>query len=134
MIDAVRGVVGRSTARTRQLVRLGATLRRYLATPIDLELAQRRVARRMDEREANFLAMVGRLVHPFPASPYSRLLRWADCAPADLEASSRAMACHKTQYSDEIVQRVSQGMKEIFKGEQAFAPAFATVASNDLFR
>jgi LmbE family N-acetylglucosaminyl deacetylase len=53
---------------------------------------------------------------------------------ADFEASRRSMACHKTQYSDDIVQRVSAGMRETLKGELALAPLFTTAGTTDLFR
>jgi len=55
-------------------------------------------------------------------------------SPADLEASRRAMACHKTQYSDEVVQRASEAMGGALKGELPLAPLFTTADSTDLFR
>jgi LmbE family N-acetylglucosaminyl deacetylase len=54
-------------------------------------------------------------------------------AAADLEASRRSMACHKTQFSDEIVQRVSEAMSGAFKGELPLDPLIPTAATNDLF-
>jgi LmbE family N-acetylglucosaminyl deacetylase len=53
---------------------------------------------------------------------------------ADFEASRRAMACHRTQYSDDIVQRVSDGMRGGLKGELPLAPLFTTAGTSDLFR
>jgi LmbE family N-acetylglucosaminyl deacetylase len=53
---------------------------------------------------------------------------------ADLEASRRAMACHRTQYSDDTVQRISDSMRSAFNGALPFAPLFATTSSIDLFR
>jgi len=53
---------------------------------------------------------------------------------ADFEASRRSMACHKTQYSDDIVQRVSEAMRGASKGELPLAPLFPTAATTDLFR
>jgi len=44
------------------------------------------------------------------------------------------MACHKTQYSDDIVQRVSDGMRGALKGELPLAPLFTTAGATDLFR
>jgi LmbE family N-acetylglucosaminyl deacetylase len=55
-------------------------------------------------------------------------------SPADFEASRRSMACHKTQYSDEIVQKVSEATRGALKGELPLAPLFPTAATNDLFR
>jgi LmbE family N-acetylglucosaminyl deacetylase len=53
---------------------------------------------------------------------------------ADFEASRRSMACHKTQYSDDIVQRVSEAMRDGLKGELPLAPLFTTAGTTDLFR
>lgn len=53
---------------------------------------------------------------------------------ADLEASRRAMSCHRTQYSDEAVQKVMDAMRSTFHGELPLAPLFATTGSTDLFR
>ena len=52
----------------------------------------------------------------------------------DFEASRRSMACHKTQFTDEIVQRVSEGIKTGLKGELSFAPLFPSAPTSDLFR
>ncbi len=52
----------------------------------------------------------------------------------DLDASRRSMACHKTQYSDDVVQRVSEAMRGALKGELPFAPSFTTAGTTDLFR
>ena len=53
---------------------------------------------------------------------------------ADFEASRRSTACHKTQYSDDIVQRVSEAMRDALKGELPLAPLFTTAGTTDLFR
>lgn len=53
---------------------------------------------------------------------------------ADFEASRRSMACHKTQYSDDIVQRMSEAMRDVWKGELPLAPMFPTAATSDLFK
>ena len=53
---------------------------------------------------------------------------------ADFEASRRSMACHKTQYSDDIVQRVSEAMRGALKGELPLAPLFTTAGTTDLLR
>ena len=52
----------------------------------------------------------------------------------DFEASRRSMACHKTQYSDDIVQRVSEAMRGGWNGELPLAPLFPAAATTDLFR
>jgi LmbE family N-acetylglucosaminyl deacetylase len=53
---------------------------------------------------------------------------------ADFEASRRSMACHKTQFSDEIVQKVSDAARGVLKGELPLVPSFPTAGTNDLFR
>jgi LmbE family N-acetylglucosaminyl deacetylase len=53
---------------------------------------------------------------------------------ADLEASLRAMACHKTQYPIETVQMVSDAMRSASSRGLPFAPLFATASATDLFR
>jgi LmbE family N-acetylglucosaminyl deacetylase len=53
---------------------------------------------------------------------------------ADLEASRRSMACHKTQYPDDIVKRVSEAMRSASKSEIPFAPLSTTASTTDLFR
>jgi LmbE family N-acetylglucosaminyl deacetylase len=51
---------------------------------------------------------------------------------ADLEASRRAMACHKTQYSDDVVQRVFDAMSGA-KKELILSSMLPMAATNDLF-
>ena len=53
--------------------------------------------------------------------------------PADLGAASRSMACHRTQYTDEIMQRVGPQMGRVWNGVVAFVPFFPTTAGTDLF-
>jgi LmbE family N-acetylglucosaminyl deacetylase len=53
---------------------------------------------------------------------------------ADLDASRQSMACHKTQYSDDVVERMSEAMKRVLKGELPLAPVFPMAATTDLFR
>jgi LmbE family N-acetylglucosaminyl deacetylase len=52
---------------------------------------------------------------------------------ADFEASRRLMACHQTQYSDDIAQRVSNAARDALKGELPLAPFLPMGATNDLF-
>jgi hypothetical protein len=51
---------------------------------------------------------------------------------ADLEASRRAMACHKTQYSDDVVQGVFDAMRGAQK-ELRLGSLFPIAATSDLF-
>ena len=54
--------------------------------------------------------------------------------PADFEAARRSMACHKTQVSDEAVKRVTDAMRDLWKGELAFSPMVPQAAASDLFQ
>ncbi|HEY7566642.1 MAG TPA: PIG-L family deacetylase [Gemmatimonadaceae bacterium] len=53
--------------------------------------------------------------------------------PADLEAARRSMSCHRTQYSPEVVQGISEGMGRQWNGVLPFAHFFSTRAASDLF-
>jgi len=53
---------------------------------------------------------------------------------ADLEAALRSMACHKTQASDEAVERVTKAMRDVWKGELPLSPMVPQSPANDLFR
>jgi LmbE family N-acetylglucosaminyl deacetylase len=52
---------------------------------------------------------------------------------ADLEASFRSLACHKTQFTDELLQRVVASSRTIDTGALAFGSAFPAAAADDLF-
>jgi LmbE family N-acetylglucosaminyl deacetylase len=52
---------------------------------------------------------------------------------ADLEASGRAMACHRTQYSNDVVQRILEMQRRVLNGTLALVP-FAADAGTDLFQ
>jgi LmbE family N-acetylglucosaminyl deacetylase len=54
--------------------------------------------------------------------------------PADLDAAHRSMTCHRTQYSENTVERVFPGMATTWNGSVLFAPAFSIAPGNDLFR
>ena len=53
---------------------------------------------------------------------------------ADLEASGRSMACHRTQFPEQALQRVGPMRASIFKGVVAVVPAFPGESTTDLFR
>jgi LmbE family N-acetylglucosaminyl deacetylase len=55
-------------------------------------------------------------------------------APADLEAARRSMSCHRTQYSDDVVQRVSEAQGRIWNGTISLVPFLAADAGTDLFQ
>jgi LmbE family N-acetylglucosaminyl deacetylase len=54
--------------------------------------------------------------------------------PPDLGAARRAMACHKTQFTDAAVQRVSDAMGSALQGGVPLVAAFAGAGANDVFR
>jgi hypothetical protein len=55
--------------------------------------------------------------------------------PPDLEAARKAMDCHKTQFTPEMMQRVVPELTRVWKGAVvAFVPASPAMSGNDLFR
>jgi hypothetical protein len=65
----------------RLLWRLPMALRR----PISLEQARAILRRRLERREADFLALVCQAIYANPGSPYRQLLSLAGCEYGDLE-------------------------------------------------
>lgn len=53
---------------------------------------------------------------------------------ADLDAARREMLCHRTQFSDEVVQRVFPVHVAVWNGTVPLSPAFTTTSGSDLFR
>jgi len=53
--------------------------------------------------------------------------------PADLQAATRSMVCHKSQISDEALQRVLPVATKFWNGSVPFFPAFTTGPTTDLF-
>jgi LmbE family N-acetylglucosaminyl deacetylase len=54
--------------------------------------------------------------------------------PRDFDAAQRAMACHRTQFTEEQVKRLAPFAAKVWNGEIALIPAFPTAGSTDLFR
>jgi LmbE family N-acetylglucosaminyl deacetylase len=54
--------------------------------------------------------------------------------PADLEASQKAMSCHRSQFTTETLQRLLPEQGRVWNGAVAFVPAFTITSSDDLFR
>jgi LmbE family N-acetylglucosaminyl deacetylase len=52
----------------------------------------------------------------------------------DFDAAQQAMVCHRTQFSEEQVQRLGPVAARVWNGEIALIPAFPTTGSTDLFR
>ena len=55
-------------------------------------------------------------------------------SPDDLEASLKAAACHRTQVSPEMLQRLRASQSRVLNGSIAFIPANLTTRGDDLFR
>ena len=55
-------------------------------------------------------------------------------SPEDLQASERAMACHQSQFTAEVVQRVHPAVARAWNGAIPLIPAFVTTGGTDVFR
>ena len=55
-------------------------------------------------------------------------------APEDLQAAERAMACHRSQFTPEVVQRVAPAAARAWNGAIPLIPAFPTPPGTDVFR
>jgi LmbE family N-acetylglucosaminyl deacetylase len=54
--------------------------------------------------------------------------------PADLEAAAKAMACHRSQFTPEMLQRMRPVLERTWDGRVAFIPASLAMKGDDLFR
>lgn len=54
-------------------------------------------------------------------------------APQDLLAAERSMACHRSQFTPDVVRRVSAAAGRAWNGVIALSPAFPTEPTTDLF-
>jgi N-acetyl-1-D-myo-inositol-2-amino-2-deoxy-alpha-D-glucopyranoside deacetylase len=54
-------------------------------------------------------------------------------APTDFEAARRSMSCHRTQFSDEVVQKIMEASKDAWNGTLSLAPFATGSAGTDLF-
>lgn len=54
-------------------------------------------------------------------------------SPEDLAAAKRSMACHRTQYTDEVVLRVTRAAAAAWHGAIPLIPAFEGASADDLF-
>src|SRR5262245_19104678 len=67
--------------------------------------------------------------------PQPRLLNMrVDFTEADFDAGRRAMACHRSQFSDETIDRVVAAMRVVGKGQVALSPMVPQPAATDLFK
>jgi hypothetical protein len=53
---------------------------------------------------------------------------------ADLQAGRRSFECHKTQVSQETIDRVIPAMREVWKGEIPLSPMVPGAPANDIFK
>jgi LmbE family N-acetylglucosaminyl deacetylase len=54
--------------------------------------------------------------------------------PGDLEAAFKAMACHRSQFTPEVLQRLRPALERAWNGGVAFIPASLATKGDDLFR
>ena len=54
--------------------------------------------------------------------------------PADLDAAKKSMACHRSQYTAETLQRLLPPMERVLNGKVAFISATSNARGDDLFR
>jgi len=54
--------------------------------------------------------------------------------PADLDAAVKTMACHKTQFGAETMQRFMPARERVWNGAVSFVPASPLLSGDDLFR
>jgi len=67
-----------------------------------------------------------------PAAKYLTTL--VPFTPADLEAAKRSMACHRSQFAAELIERVFPMQVRSWNGNVTFAPAYSAYAGKDLFK
>ena len=53
---------------------------------------------------------------------------------ADLKAAQKAAACHRSQFSPEMLQRMVPELARVWDGKIAFIPATSSTSGDDLFR
>ena len=54
--------------------------------------------------------------------------------PGDLEAAQKAMACHRSQFSPETLQRLLPEQKRVWNGKVRFIPGSAAMSGDDLYK
>jgi hypothetical protein len=54
--------------------------------------------------------------------------------PEDFEAARRSMACHNTQVADDVLERVTKVMKDVWKGELPLSPMVPQPNATDGFQ
>lgn len=74
-----------------------------------------------------------RVAPPFLVAQAKYFTMHVRFTPADDAAARRAMSCHRTQFSDDIVQRVGTMQSQALNGTLPLAPYVAGDAGTDLF-
>jgi hypothetical protein len=54
--------------------------------------------------------------------------------PADGEAAAKSMACHHSQFTPEMLQRLVPELQRVWNGKIAFIPGSPGMGGTDLFR
>ena len=54
--------------------------------------------------------------------------------PEDLQAAARSMACHESQFTEQVVRRVHAAAAQVWNGAIPLIPAFPNAPSADLFQ
>ena len=55
-------------------------------------------------------------------------------APDDLASAKRSMACHRTQFTPEVVERVTSAAARVWNNAIPLIPAFPAAATTELFK
>ena len=105
----------------------------FLRRPLTVADARTTVQRRLARREADFLALVERLIYGRPSSPYRRLLQLAGCELGDLETLVRLEGLEGALH--ELLRRDVYLTVDEFKGRRPAVRGTATVEVHpDLLR
>jgi LmbE family N-acetylglucosaminyl deacetylase len=73
-------------------------------------------------------------VPPFVIPDASLLNVRVPVAAADFDAAGRSMACHRTQFTEEAIDRVTKAMRTVWNGAVPLSSMVPQAASNDLFQ
>jgi LmbE family N-acetylglucosaminyl deacetylase len=82
-----------------------------------------------------FLAAYPQRAVPAHVAPHPKWLTMrVSFTPQDLDASRRAMACHRSQFTPEMLARVVPQQERYWNGVVPFAPAISGMGGTSLFR
>jgi hypothetical protein len=117
--------VNQLSSDVRGLVTLIKGVPEFFKERVTVQGAQEQIKRDLDRREERFLKTVRNGIYDRPDSPYLKLLRFAGCEFADLQAQVRRCGVEETlrQLAREGVYLTSdefKGKKEIIRGRHCF--------------